>query len=465
MPSYSPTTFQALTYCDQVPAFLAGTDSPRAYLERCLATIDEREPVVKAWVTLNREGARAAADASTGRYKAGRPLSPIDGIPVGIKDLYATRDMPTKMGSPLYEKNWPKQDSASVQALRAAGAVILGKAVTTELGMSHPGPTTNPFSAEHSPGGSSSGSAAAVGARMVPVTLGSQVVGSCIRPAGFCANYALKPTMGALHRGERQGFSQSHLGVHAGSLEDMWRVAHEIAIRAGGDPGYPGLVGPATLHTPVAPSRLVVIEAEGWEATDAASRAAFEGVLAVLRDAGVEIVTRRDNPVVETFERAIGDSLAMTRDICAYEMRWSLDNLVAEHGGGLSDSLMQRHILGQKVTLDEYRALLVARDHAKRALLAVAAAGDAMICLSNVGAAPRLDNKGTDSGIAHTTGLPAFNAWTSVTGAPAISLPLLAIDGLPCGVQVIGQQHGDHALTGIARWVAETVLAAERRKG
>lgn len=464
MPTYSPTDFSALSYCDHVPRFLDGSDSPRAYLERCLATIEAREPVVRAWVTLNVEGARQAGDAATERYRAGRPLSPVDGIPVGIKDLYATRDMPTKMGSPLYETNWPKQDSASVQALRAAGAVILGKAVTTELGMSHPGPTTNPFSADHSPGGSSSGSAAAVGARMVPVALGSQVVGSCIRPAGFCANYALKPTMGALHRGERQGFSQSHLGVHAGSLEDMWRVAHEIAIRAGGDPGYMGLVGPAELHAPVRPARLVVVEAEGWQSTDDASRAAFDGALDILRRHGVEIVGRRDNPLIEAFEQAIGESLAMTRDICAYEMRWSLDNLVAEHGGGLSDSLMQRRLLGQKITLDQYRALLVARDHARNALAGVAAASDALICLSNVGVAPRLDNKGTDGGISHTTGLPAFNAWTSVTGAPAISLPLLAVDGLPCGIQVVGQQHGDHRLTGIARWVAGTVLEAQRRE-
>jgi Asp-tRNA(Asn)/Glu-tRNA(Gln) amidotransferase A subunit family amidase len=460
LPSYDPKTFTALTFHDRPRAFVAGEDSPRDYLERCIETIEAREPTVKAWVSVNYEGARAAADASTRRYREGRPLSSIDGMPIGIKDLFNTRDMPTKMGSPLYEHNFPKQDSASIQALRAAGALILGKTVTTELGMSHAGPTTNPFSEIHSPGGSSSGSAAAVGARMVPVTLGSQVVGSCIRPAGFCGNYALKPTLGAIHRGERLAFSQSHIGVHAGSLLDMWNVAYEIARRAGGDPGYFGLTGPAVLHAPLRPHRLVVVEAEGWQHTSERIRAAFEGLLDMLRDAGVEIVTRRDNPVVEAFEQAIGDSLALCRDICAYELRWTLDNLLAEHGGGLSESLMTRHRLSQQMTIDQYREVITRRETARRSLRAVASAGDAMICLSSVETAPLLDNKGMDSGVEHRTGLPAFNAWTSITGAPAITLPFLALDGLPLGVQVVGQQHGDHHLTGIAEWMRALVLGA-----
>lgn len=456
--SYDPREFTGLTFHDRVDDFLAGRDTPRDYLERCIDTIEAREPVVKAWVSLNYEGARAAADESTQRYRNGEPASPIDGMPIGIKDLFMTRDMPTKMGSPLYEKNFPKQDSASIQALRSAGAIVLGKTVTTELGMSHAGPTTNPFSTKHSPGGSSSGSAAAVGARMVPVTLGSQVVGSCIRPAGFCSNYALKPTLGAIHRGERLGFSQSHIGVHAGSMIDMWSVAYEMARRAGGDPGYFGLAGPAAIHSPIRPQRLVVVEAEGWANTDAETRAAFGAILDRLRCAGVEIVTRRDNVVVEAFERAIGDSLELCRDICAYELRWTLSNLVAEHGGGLSDSLLSRYRLGLEMTIDDYRGVIMRRETARRALQAVATVGDALICPSSVGPAPLLENKGVDSGVSHTTGLPSYNAWTSLTGAPSISLPLMAVSGLPVGVQIIGPQHGDHRLTGIGEWIRSRIL-------
>src|SRR3954468_24617099 len=175
MASYDPATFRALSWHDHLPAFRDGTDTPRAYLERCLATTAEREPVVQAWAAMNPAGPREAADASTTRWQAGRPLSPIDGMPIGIKDLLETRDMPTEMGCRGMRGNFPKRDNAAVWALRQAGAVVLGKTVTTELGGSHPGPTTNPFAPGHTPGGSSSGSAAAVGARMVPAAIGTQV--------------------------------------------------------------------------------------------------------------------------------------------------------------------------------------------------------------------------------------------------------------------------------------------------
>ena len=216
--TYSFDSFHPLTFHDAVPAFVDGSDTPRAFLERCLAEIDAREPVVQAWVTMNIPGARAAADESTTRYRAGRPLSRLDGMPLGIKDLIQTKDMPTEQGSPIFKGNMTHNDSALVQALRTAGAVVLGKTVTTEFGMSHPGPTTNPFDERRTPGGSSSGSAAVIGARMVPVAIGNQLLASVIRPAGYCANIAIKPTLGALNRGERMGNSHSHVGIHALSL-------------------------------------------------------------------------------------------------------------------------------------------------------------------------------------------------------------------------------------------------------
>jgi Asp-tRNA(Asn)/Glu-tRNA(Gln) amidotransferase A subunit family amidase len=325
--------------------------------------------------------------------------------------------------------------------------------------MSHPGPTTNPFHAGHTPGGSSSGSAAAVGACMVPAAIGTQVVGSVIRPAGFCANHALKPTLGAIHRGERLSFSQSHIGVHAGSLADMWRVAIEVARRCGGDPGHLGLFGGAEPRSATKPHRLILIEAEGWADVDDETRSAFRALLAAIRGQGVEVIGRADHPLVEALEQAIGDSLALCRDICAYELRWTLKNLVEQHGGGLSDSMMARFELAQTMGLDDYRLALQRRDEARRALSVVAAVADGMISLSSVGPAPEMTNAGMDSGVSHTTGLPAFNAWTSLTGAPAITLPLLAVRGLPVGVQLIGQHHGDHQLTGIARWLGDLSAA------
>lgn len=458
---YDPRTHRTLVFHDRRAAFLDGSDSPRAYLERCLEVIATREPTVRAWVTLNVDGARAAADAASARWRAGQPCSPIDGMPAGIKDLFMTRDMPTKMGSPLYEENFPRQDSACVQALRAAGAVILGKTVTTELGMSHPGPTTNPFHPEHTPGGSSSGSAAAVGAGMVPVAIGSQVIGSVIRPAGFCGNIALKPTLGAIHRGERQGFSQSHVGIHANDLRDMWQVAWEVARRAGGDPGHFALSGGPDPHAPLQPDRLIVVESEGWAMLEADTRTAFEALLARVAAAGTVLVRRSDDAVVEAFERAIGDSLRLCRDICGYELRWTLENLLAQHGGGLSDSLMTRLDMGRAMQPEDYHAALVLRAAARAALQATAASGAAMISLSSVGPAPRMDNRAVDSGVVHTTGLPAFNAWTSVLGAPAITLPLLALRGLPVGVQLVGRAGEDHRLTGHAAWLRDLALSGK----
>src|SRR6516225_9013089 len=302
---YDPRTFKALSFHDAAQRFRDSTDTPRAYLERCLEMIREREPVVKAFVALNEAGTRAAADASSARWKAGQPLSPIDGMPIAIKDLLETQDMPTEMGCDAYRGNFQKRDNAAVWALRQAGAIILGKTTTTELGGTHPGPTTNPFNAAHTPGGSSYGSAAAVAADMVPACIGTQVGGSIVRPASYCGNVALKPTQGAINRGERQATSQSTHGVHANCVEDMWQVAIEIAKRAGGDPGCMALFGPPKPPLAQRPLVLGVMETEGWTLLSEADIAAFDAILDQLRAAGVIVLRRSDQPMLESFEGAI----------------------------------------------------------------------------------------------------------------------------------------------------------------
>jgi Asp-tRNA(Asn)/Glu-tRNA(Gln) amidotransferase A subunit family amidase len=188
-------------YISHTGAFKDGSDSPRAFLERCLKVIEVQEDGVGAFVTLNLEGARAAADASTERWKSGSALSPIDGMPVGIKDIMETADMATEQGSPLFVGWQGKRDCAAVAALRQAGAVVLGKTVTTEFAASHPSTTRNPWDHSRTPGGSSSGSAAAVGSGMIPAALGSQVIGSIIRPSSFCGCVGFKPSVGGINRG------------------------------------------------------------------------------------------------------------------------------------------------------------------------------------------------------------------------------------------------------------------------
>ncbi len=457
--SYDPSTFQPLTYVEGTSAFAEGKDSPSAYLERCLDVISAREGTVQAWVTLNEAGAKVQADASTKRWKAGKPLSPIDGMPIGVKDLYMTKDMPTQMGSPLYAGRMTGEDSAPVQALRLAGAVVLGKTVTTELGFSHPGPTTNPFDPERTPGGSSSGSAAVIGAGMVPAALGSQVVGSIIRPAGFCGNTAIKPTLGALHRGERQGMSHSHLGVHAGSIADMWAVTHAISHFVGGDPGSPGLYGAQAAPVAAKPQRLIVAESEGWHQTDDATKTAFETLIDRIAASGVEILRRAGNGDLDAFEKEIAESLLLCRDICGWEMLWVLRNLAEKDVSKLSDSMRQRLSMASEMSIDDYRAALTKREAMRARFKAVSANADAMITLSSTGPAPKFVDSATqegEPGLIHSTGLPAYNAWTSAIGCPCVTVPMLAIDGMPVGVQIVGRHHEDWRTGAIARWLKET---------
>ena len=454
--AYDPSTHRALTFHDAQPAFLSGKRSPRDYLESCLAVIAEREPVLKGWVVLNEAAARAAADASAARYRQGKPLSVIDGMPVGIKDLIETKDMPTQMGCAAFEGNFPKNDSAVVRALREAGAIILGKTVTTSLGFLDPGPTTNAFDSERTPGGSSSGSGAVVGAGMVPLAIGSQLVGSVLRPASYNANWALKPTYGAINRGERQGYSQSHVGVHASSAQDLWNATYEIVQRVGGDPGHPGLYGGAAPPQPRQPSTLVLLETEGWPRVEPRAMQAFEGLLVRLQAKGVRLLRRADSPLVEHLERAIADATELSLRLIAWEQRWTLENLAEQHPGTLGPSLVRQLDMGRALGLADFRQCLLERDHARQRLAALATLTDGFISLSACGPAPIAAQA---RGSKFPTGDVSFACASSWLGAPAITVPVLAVDGLPLGVQMLGQPHQDEAVVAMGRWLEAAARA------
>ncbi|MCC6532728.1 MAG: amidase [Burkholderiales bacterium] len=455
---YDPREFQALTYHDCLPRLREGSATPRAYLERCLETIAAREPAVKAFVVLNEPGAREAADASGARWKAGRPLSRIDGMPIAIKDLLETKDMPTQMGCVAYRGNFPKRDNAAVWALRAAGAVIVGKTVTAELGGSHPGPTTNPFDPARTPGGSSSGSAAAVAARMVPAAIGTQVGGSIIRPAAYCGNVALKPSQGAINRGERQATSMSSHGVHAGCIEDMWQVAIEIAERCGGDRGAPGLFGPPLAPPARKPQRLIVLETEGWTEIDAATRAAFEALLDRLRAADIILLRRGDHPWIEAFERSIGDARRIGNAITAWENRWATRNLVDQSPEEVSARAKAVLASAEAMTPADYSALLMERAVAQQRHAALAPLADAAILLSCPGPAPLWPGDLPGQPLApRPTGDSVFNIPSSMLFAPALTMPLMRVAGMPVGAQLMGQQHDDARVTALARWIIQSV--------
>lgn len=456
-PSYDPATHVLPSYLAEHAAFLAGTRSPRDVLETCLEVIAEKEPRVRAFVVMQVEAARAAADASSARWRDGRPLSPIDGMPMGIKDLLLTRDMPTQMGCKAYEGHFPRADNAAVWALREAGAVILGKTVTTELGGFQPGPTTNPFDPGRTPGGSSSGTSAAIGAGMIPAGIGSQVAGSIIRPAGYCANYALKPSQGVLTRGERQATSMSTHGPHAGTLEDMWAVAMAIATRAGGDPGFAPLAGPETLPAAQRPLCVAVMETEAWPELDTASRTAFEAVLDQLRTAGVTVLRRGALAQLERFERSIEGCLSLNVRLTAWETHWGLRNLLAEHPDGVSARGRRGLQLAAELGVEGYRAGMHARAMIQAEYAALMATADLVISPASIGPAPRWSPEDPVDPEVIPTGSPAMNAPGSLIGCPAVTLPLTAVGGLPMGIQVMGRTGADAGLVAMARWMRDTL--------
>jgi len=436
---------QAKPFLAAAAQFAGGQDTPRAYLERCLETLAAWEPKIGAFVCTNIEGSRAAADASSMRWRDNKPVSAIDGMPIGIKDIIETADMPTGMGSPLFDGWSSGRDAAAVAALREAGAVILGKTVTTEFAATEPRGTRNPWDPGRTPGGSSSGSAAAVAAGLVSAALGTQVMGSIVRPASYCGCVGFKPSVGGINRGgSHDELSQSCMGVLAATLEDAWQVASEIAARAGGDPGYQGLVGPLRMPPPARPQRLVFLETAGWQVASAEAKKAIQKSLALLSRNGIDILTRQSDQLVGAVEEAIADARALSIRINTWESRWPLNTYRNRDAGKLSRAMLARLAQAEATSLDDYRADLDERIRVRALYESLAAQCDACVTLAAPAAAP----VGLSS-----TGDPVFAVPFSLLGVPAISLPLLREQGLPLGLQVTGFQGKDATTSAIAGWV------------
>jgi Asp-tRNA(Asn)/Glu-tRNA(Gln) amidotransferase A subunit family amidase len=430
---------RARSFFAATAAFRDGEDSPRAFLERCIETIEALDPEVGAFVATNLPGARAAADAASERWRSGQTLSLIDGMPIGIKDIMETADMVTEQGSPLFVGWRGRRDAAAVVALREAGAVVVGKTVTTEFASTHPAGTRNPLDLERTPGGSSSGSAAAVAAGMLPAALGTQVVGSIVRPASFCGCFGYKPSVGGINRGGSfDEFSQSCTGVLAATLAETWSVARAISARAGGDPGYPGVSGPLELPAAQMPHRIAVLETAGWgRASDEAKRA-----LQVARDrlaaAGIAFADRTTDQAVAAVEAALADAHQLAMDINAWEGRWPLNTYARDlDRTGLSKAAQDRLAQAEAMTLEEYQALIAERDRIRQTYAALSDQFDGCMTLAATGAAPR----GLGS-----TGDPIFAVAGSLLGTPSLSLPVLQAEALPLGLQLIGFRNADAAL-------------------
>src|SRR5690242_1546702 len=225
------TSLATLTASEAAQKMREGLVTSEELVQDCLERIRATEPIVQAWQFLDEEHAIKQARAADERRRSGQAVGALNGIPIGVKDIIDTADMPTENGTPLHKGRAPRSDAAVVRQLRAAGAVILGKTVTTECAYFYPGKTRNPHNPEHTPGGSSSGSAAAVAAAMVPLALGSQTAGSTIRPASFCGVCGFKPTHGLVPRTGLLQLSRTldHVGLFSRSVEDLALLAEVLA--------------------------------------------------------------------------------------------------------------------------------------------------------------------------------------------------------------------------------------------
>jgi len=280
----------ALSATEAAARIARGEATSEALVSACLDRIEAQDPQVRAWAFLDRERALAQAKAADETRRIGKGVGPLHGVPVGIKDVIDTADFPTEHGSPIFKGRRPDKDAACVTALRRAGAVILGKTVTTEFAASTPSVTRNPHNLEHTPGGSSSGSAAAVAAGMVPLAVGTQTGGSVIRPAAFCGVYGFKPTFGMIPRTGvlPQALSLDTVGVFARSVEDAALIADAMQAYDGGDAASlatsrPRLLATATEDWPLPPS-MVFVKTHAWANADAATREAFDELVAEYAD-------------------------------------------------------------------------------------------------------------------------------------------------------------------------------------
>ncbi|HJS37457.1 MAG TPA: amidase [Burkholderiales bacterium] len=437
-----PTKLNWLSATDAARAIADGAITSEQLVAACFERVREIEPQVQAWAYLDHEHALAQARARDEERKDGRSVGPLHGVPIGIKDIIDTGDMPTEDGTVLHAGRTPERDATVVARLRAAGAVVLGKTVTTECAYFHPGKTRNPHNPEHTPGGSSSGSAAAVAAGMVPAALGSQTNGSVIRPASFCGVYGFKPTHGLLPRGGVMRLSRAldHVGLFARTIEDVALLAEELVAHDPLDPDTRPraripFVATASEDPPM-PPRLAFVKTPAWERTAEDTREAFAELVA---DLG-EHVTELELPATAAA------ALDWHRTIMEAEMAASLD-LEWERGRDrLSEQLRSLLERGRRVTAFEYQQALARAALMAEGLEEIFTRCDAILTPAAPGTAPR----GLES-----TGDPSFCTLWTLCGMPALSMPLMqGENGLPLGVQLVGQRHRDARLLRTARWLA-----------
>ncbi len=396
-------------------------------LRACLERIDARESDVRAFALLDADAAveRARAlDRSAWR-------GPLHGLPIGVKDLFDTVDLPTAYGTPLYAGHRPRADAAAVALCREAGALVLGKTVTTELANMHPGPTRNPHRLEHTPGGSSSGSAAAVADFMLPLALGTQTAGSLIRPAAFCGVVGYKPSLGRVPRAGLKSLSET-----LDTVGGFGRSVRDVALLGA------VLTSDARLQRwpCAAPPRVGLCRTPHWDqAQDDSQR--------VWQDAAQALTATAAACADAALPAGSSAWAALQEEVMAHETSRSLSHERTQHAERLSAPLRALLDKGSAVGAERHASNLATTLRARRAIDALFECHDLLMAPSTVGEAPL----GLGS-----TGDPLFCRGWTLLGLPCIHLPVgRGRSGLPVGVQLVGRHGDDHRLLAAADWVFE----------
>ncbi len=425
------TDLTALTASAAAASLARGDFSAEDYTRACLERIAAMDGEIHAFVHIDAAHAIEQARERDQLRMSGRTIGPLHGVPVAIKDIVDTADYPTECGSPQLAGRRPAKDATVVARLRNAGAVIIGKTVTTEFAYFHPGATRNPHDPTRTPGGSSSGSAAAVAAGMVPLAIGSQTNGSVIRPASFCGVFGIKPSHGLVSRAGVLTLSPAldHVGGFGRSLDDLALLMDVIAGHDEADEHsfyYPSPSFRARVaETPPLAPTFALVRTPLWDRADPDTRTALEELA---REVGASEV---EFPATHV---AAWDA---QRAIMAVEMAHNLGSY-ADHGDAASQQFRDLIAEGRGITAVQYKAALRdARRYAAITIEIFEQLADAIITPSARGAAPD----------AATTGDPVFCSFWSLTGLPSLNLPVLqSSDELPVGIQLVGNARGDERL-------------------
>jgi Asp-tRNA(Asn)/Glu-tRNA(Gln) amidotransferase A subunit family amidase len=447
-PPAGPTELNQLNAIDAARGIREGVFTSEQLVQSCLDQIRAADETVRAWAFLDLEHALKQARAADEWRLEGKTLGALHGVPVGIKDIIDTADMPTENGTVLHKGRAPHEDATVVASLRAAGAVILGKTVTTECAYFAPGKTRNPHNPEHTPGGSSSGSAAAVAAGMVPLALGSQTNGSTVRPAAFCGVYGFKPTHGLIPRHGMLALSRTldHVGLFARTIEDIALLAEQLTGYDERDrdtrPRARIPFGAIAAEEPPLLPMIAFVKTPLWNRVEDETKQALAELVGELGDRVEEM---------ELFPLA-AEAWDWHRTIMEAEMAANLEREWQRGREQLSDTLRSLLERGREVRAVDYQRALSRIPLMQEtfeelfiqrydAILTPAAAGTAPVGLSS-------------------TGDPSFCTLWTLCGLPAISLPLMqGSNGLPLGVQLVGRRGYDARLLRTARWLVDHVTA------